>query len=247
MLRISPILLLLAIVALVRHDACLANFDGFNVDSATFASQYTGIDIFDANTETFGAQWDFTGGSSTSSLSNSGATLVVNNNGNNGWLQQDSGSSPWEGGTGSWSLEVRAKLTDNSADNDGFTIWTDLNGENQIVWIQDDSVNLLDGTELLGGIDNTDGFHDFRVAYDDTLGSYHVWRDGTFVTAPGGIAARTSSSDTRVIVGDCCTGIGNPIDQWEIDYVRYDMNGAFSPTDINTLTLQVNSQGVEQR
>lgn len=231
------------LLGIVLAGTAGAGFDGFNVDSSSFAHEFLGTDIFNANTLLFGDDWNLAGGASTSSLSNDGTTLVANNDANNGWLEQNTGASPWEVGVGSWSLEVRAKLTDTNGNDDGLTIWTDLNAENHVIWIQDDSINLLDGTELLGGIDNTDGFHDFRVAYDADAGSYHVWRDGVFATTPGGLKARAPAGDPRLIIGDCCTGIGNPVDQWEIDYVRYDMNGAFSPADVNTLTLQINMLG----
>jgi hypothetical protein len=217
----------IAVVVLLAGRAD-AGFDGFDVDSSTFANKYNGNDIF--NGTAFNNQWEMSGGGTELDFSLNGTNMVHTETTANGWIQHDDGTTPWELGSGSWTVEVNAKLNDTNPDlNDGFVVWTDLNGDNQIVWLQGDSINLLDGTELVGGIDNTDAFHTFRVAFDSSESTYHVFRDAVQVTPPAGIARRDGTANTRLLVGDCCTGIGNPIDQYEVAYIRYDMSGAFSP------------------
>ena len=83
-----------------------------------------------------------------------------------------------------------------------------------------------------------------RVAYDadDTTagpdGTYHVWWNNVPITDTG-IARQAATTSTRLIVGDCCTSIGNPVDEFEVGYIRYDMDGAFEPTVIASLELEL--------
>lgn len=228
------------IVAVFPLGAVQGGFDGFNINSSTFDNLYNGNDIWDG--ASFQNLWNQAGGATTASLTTVGTTLQVLNDANNGWLEHDGGSTPWEAGTGSWTLEVSAKLTDTGAANDNFVLWTALGGQRLIINIQDDGVLYnTDGASLASGVDNTDVFHTFRIAYDSSATTFHVWRDDVALTGAGGVAPTTGTSNTRLIVGDCCTSIGNPIDQFEIDYVRYDMDGAFSPVaDAGAVSLNIN-------
>ena len=215
------------------------------LDSSNFDNQYNGNEIW--NGATFVNQWAQNGGATAASLSLNGTNLIQDNDDNNGWVEHDNDSTPWELGTGSYTLEVTGVLNDtDGAEEDGFVLWTALDGNRQVIWIQDDSINLLDGTELLGGLDNTNGLHTIRVAYDatDTTagadGTYHVWHDGLLITGSG-IARQAGTTSSRLIVGDCCTSIGNPVDQFEIGSIRYDMDDAFEPEFLAQLELQVNT------
>jgi hypothetical protein len=221
------------------------------LDSSNFDNRYNGNEIW--NGTSFVNQWAQAGGATPAALSLNGTNLVQTNDANNGWIQHDDAdSTPWELGSGSFTVEMTAVLNDTNATlNDGFTLWAELGGattgNRQILWIQNDSVNLLDGTELLGGIDNTDTLHTYRLAYDatdtsaDATGTYHVWRDGLLITGSGIARQAAATVDSRLIAGDCCTSLGNPVDQYEIGYIRYDMDGAFEPEFLATLELHVNT------
>ena len=71
---------------------------------------------------------------------------MQDNDANNGWVEHDNDSTPWELGSGSYTVEITTTLNDTDpAENDGFTIWTALGGSRQVIWIQDDSINTLAG------------------------------------------------------------------------------------------------------
>ena len=208
-------------------------------DSSTFANKYNGNDIFDG-TSTIN-QWVLAGGGDPLDMSLNGNNLVWSYTVNNGWLQHDDGTTPWElGAGGSWTVAVKAKITSTRPDPYGrFTIWTDADGagENQILVAGEGGVNMYGyGFDLLA--DNTDGFHEYRIAYDHPNNAYYFYRDGVQVMQSNGIAsglgdgsygARAGTSATRLIFGDCCSNVGGVGGEVEYEYVRYDMGGAYAP------------------
>lgn len=225
--------------------------DGFNVNSSTFANQYNGNQIWDGSA--FQNMWSQAGGATTGALSLNGSALVINNAasglpaGNNGWVQQDSGTSPWELGTGNWTIELSGKVNEATAAADAFVLWGTVGGSRSSITIEQNVVRYGEGgPALLTGVTNNDAYHTYRIAYDATdltasaLGTYHVWRDNVPISGLG-LPRVAGDSNTRLIVGDCCSGIGNPVDPFEVQYVRYDMAGAFSPiADQAEMTLEIN-------
>ena len=225
--------LFISLSLLLANASAFAALDG-TADSNSFASQQNGDQIWDG--ASLQNDWVLNGGHTTAALSLSGSNLVFNADANNGWVEHDNGSTPWETATGKWTLEVSAKLVDNDpAINDGFVLWGERDGNRGVLWIQANSVTDLDGAEIAGGLDNTDGFHTFRVAFDPTDdtaapgGTHHVWRDNVLISGAGVDINLAGGTNNRLIVGDCCTGIGNPVDQFEIEYIRYQPNMALAP------------------
>lgn len=203
-----------------------AALDGM-ADSSSFSNQYNGDQISDG-TNTLN-DWVLNGGNTAAALSLSGSNLVVSADANNGWVEHDNDSTAWESSAGNWTVEVNAKLNDTEVDvNDGFVIWGERDGNRGVLWIQDDSVTDINGNVIVDGVDNTDGFHTFRVAYDATDALHHVWRDGDLLSGAGVDINLAGGTSSRLIIGDCCTGIGNPVDQYELGYVRYQADQALS-------------------
>ena len=236
MTRSSTQNILTAALALSLGMPALAAFDGFNVDSSTFDTQYLGSDIFDGNN--FLGDWDLD--SNTGVLSNyslNGTTLVINQTTNNSWVEQDNDISPWEVGLdGSYTVEISAKSTSGA-----FTLWTDDPAQRSIMQIAPSSTGTLNDVDVFDTNSNADTFHTFRIAYDSQLDTYHYWRDDVALTGAAGIPAQANSGDTRLIIGDCCSSIGGPGLTYEIASVRYDMTGAFSPGPFTGMELQIDS------
>jgi hypothetical protein len=198
--------------------------------SSGFANQYDGNQIWDGTN--FVNQWAQAGGATPASLSLNGTNLVQTNDANNGWVQHDGGTTPWETGTGSFALEVSLKLNDTDLSlNDNIALWMEGQGNRQIIVVTSTAVHAWGGNSLgpvlIDNVNNTDDFHTFRVNFNpnDTSagpeGTYQVLRDGTLISGAG-LARESGQSNSRLIVGDCCTQpLGNPVDQFEIQYVRY--------------------------
>ena len=212
-------------------------------DSSTFDNQYDGNSIWDGAALQNG--WGQNGGHTPAALSLSGSNLVFSPDENNGWIEHDNDATPWELGSGKWTVEVELKLNDNDPNvNDGITLWAERDNNRGVLWIQGNAVSDIDGGEIAGGFDNTDAFHTFRVAFDPTddtaspSGTHHVWRDDILLSGSGVDINLAGGTASRLIVGDCCTGIGNPVDQYEIGYVRYQADMALAPIpEPNSLVL----------
>ncbi len=224
--------LLVVFGALFAANPAFADLDGV-ADSSTFDSQYNGNEIWDG--ADFQNQWGQDGGHTTAALSLSGTDLVFSADANNGWVQHDNDSTPWESAAGKWTVEAKLKLNDTDPDiNDGMVIWGERDANRGVLWIQGDSMTDLNGTEIAGGMDNTDDFHTYRVAFDPTDttaspgGTHHVWRDNALISGDGVDINLAGGNLSRLIVGDCCTGIGNPVDQYEIAYIRYQADMALA-------------------
>ncbi len=221
---------LLLTTSLVTLTAVGANASLSVLSSSAFQNKFNGSDIFDGTNAING--WAGTGSPNDPGLALSGSNVSLNLTGTNGWIQHDNDATPWELGTGSWTVEVRAMVSSNAGAG-GFTIWGALNGERNIMTIRESSV-----TDLAGNVfsvnNNVGEFHDFRLVYDGDDDAYHYFRDGSLITPAGGIDQQAGSGNTRLIIGDCCTGIagetfGGPDTVVELEYVRYDNTGAFSP------------------
>lgn len=203
------------------------------LDSSGFASQYNGNDIFDGTNAANG--WVAAGGATDDNLTLNGSNVISTLTATNGWIQHDNDSTPWENGSGSWTVEVRANISA-SAGSGGFVIWGALNGERDIMTIRENQVTNLAGT-VYSTETNAGGFHDFRLTYDASDDTYHYFRDGLQITPDGGIGQQGGTGSTRLIVGDCCTNVGGstlggPGSSVEFEYIRYDNSGAFSPAGV---------------
>ena len=235
--------------------------------SSSFTNQYNAGDILNSDPHPTAtgsnntvSPWSLAGMGGTATITlNTGSdpdavhfTQTGQNTGN-GWIQQDTGSSPFESFTGSWTLEIRARLGDATTGaartlTNGFVVWTDLLGNNQIVTIDEDRVALYGtnnaGTELVSSTNlNADGnYHTFRIAYEHNATSpaaslFHIFRDGVDLTGGTGVLRRGSAATTRLIAGDCCSGAGgiNAMDV-DVEYVRM-TSGAFRPVPEPAVSL----------
>jgi len=208
------------------------------LSSEAFENKYSGSDIFDGTNAING--WAGAGGNA--GLAQNGSNVSLNLTENNGWIQHDNDATPWESGTGSWSVEVRAMVSANGGAG-GFTIWGALNGERNIMTVRESSV-----TDLAGNVfsvnNNVGEFHDFRLVYDGDDDAYHYFRDGEMITPIGGIGEQAGTGNTRLIIGDCCTSIGGapfggPDTVVELEYIRYDNSGVFAPVPEPTSSVML--------
>jgi hypothetical protein len=87
-------------------------------------------------------------------------------------------------------------------------------------------IGLFWGDTTLGGtMDNTDGFHVFRIAQEEGQDNFRVWRDGVPVGTD--IAAPANVDHKRLVFGDLGSA-ANWKGEVEIDYFRF-IKGAYSP------------------
>ena len=257
-MRISRVALIVAMLVSLTAASRAAE-----LDSAEFDFRYSGADIFDG--QNFQNDWSVGGDANVGELLE-GASIELNERGNivlkqtpdnrNFWIQQDSEESPWEdgvdGGGLSFSLEIRAHLigTEPEGDplNNGFTIWAADGFQRGIGVVQEDSMQSFGRPgEILDERANDDGFHTYRLNYDADEDLYFMYRDGELVG--DGFFAQAPTGNNRLIVGDCCTDANDltpfVFEELEIEYVRYDVDGAFDPVPIDdTLAGDFNANGV---
>ncbi|MDA7643252.1 hypothetical protein N8665_02995, partial [Akkermansiaceae bacterium] len=208
-------------------------------DSALFEVTESGSEIFDG-TELLG-DWVNTGGVLDFTLN--GNVLTLGTTDTNGWIEHDSGATPWElgvAGGGSWTAEIRVRISNDFGN--GIVIWAANGAQRAVMLIDDISVSILNG-ELLDGNDNTDGFHTFRVAFDAIEGVYFFWRDGVALNDVG-LPAQGATGNNRLIVGDCCSSV--PMTTVDLEYVRYDTTGAWSPSGSPSAPPEIIGVDVDQ-
>ena len=233
------------------------------LDSAEFDFKYSASDIFDG--ANFLNDWSVAGDTNAGDLLD-GASIEINERNNivmkqtpdnrNFWLQQDTEDSPWEdgvdGGEISWTVEVRAHLIGTELENDevnnGFMIWGADGLQRGIATIQEDSIQSFGRPgEILDEQDNDDGFHTYRMTYDADEDLYFMYRDG-ILTGEDGFAAQAFTGNNRLIVGDCCTNANDLtpfiFEELEIEYIRYDLDGAFAPAANEAIVGDFDDSGV---
>ena len=197
-------------------------------DASAFSQYYLGNEIWDGAAYANG--WDGAGasGGTTADYSLNGTNLLINQTTNNGWLQLNNGISAWEAmaATDSWTIEARIHV---ASVGGAASIWGAQVGAGAgIITANDNGVSAGAGTTIgLDTTDNTAGFHNFRIAYDQPNNVYNVWRDGALLTDTQGATLNTGL--TRLIVGDCCSSTGGVGSIYEIEYAAYDVTGAFAP------------------
>jgi len=195
------------------------------LDSGGFELVAGPSDIYDGDALVNG--WVNAGGDVNFELNDGHLSLI--SAANNGWLQHDNDESVWEKGVadgGSWTAEISIRLAND--EGNGLVIWGANGAERNILQVNTHSTTTLTGT-VLDENDNTDAFHTFRLAFEARDGLYYVWRDGALLT-PDGIAKQAGTGANRFIVGDCCSGI--PMSTVDLEYIRYDTTGAYSPPAI---------------
>ncbi len=140
--------------------------------------------------------------------------------------------------SGDFTLEVSVKLIEGSQANPdfdlgGFSIFVNPPGMDSLkLNINEDSITTGFGeNETLVG-SNTDGFHQFRVAYVESDEMYWVWKDGVLILGtsinPGGGFSGDQASvfmGGGLFLGDYSADISG---DWEVDYIRLN-NTAVSP------------------
>ena len=198
------------------------------MDSVHFEYTAAPEEIFDGNALV--NQWANAGGTTEFELHEDYLTLVSADN--NGWIQHDTDSTPWETGVAdgeSWTVEIRARI--HPDEGNGITLWGANGQERNIIQINGNNTQILGGA-VLSESDNTNGFHTFRMAYESGANEYLVWRDGMLISTES-MSAQAATDQNRLIIGDCCSGIN--MSKIDLAYIRYDTNGAFSPPKISQL------------
>jgi len=199
-------------------------------DSSAFANRFNGSDIWNG---AWTNGW-FQNGTATRTLENgddlrftasgSGATL-------SGEGEDGTGGINWSDGYGKdWTFEVRLRVR---AATNGVALWAG-EGENKpltCLTIYNDRTASLAG-RFTNTVANSDGlYHVFRVAYRAATDTYHAWRDGEPLAAPEGAAADIASNANAewFFIGDYTSGTFGDNFDITLDYVRYDLTGAFAP------------------
>jgi sialidase-1 len=200
-------------------------------ESSAFASRFNGDAIWSGSAWTNG--WA-EGGAGAETLEN-GDDFRFTASGSGEYVFGESedglGSLSWSDGYGSdWTLEVRLRVR--SAAN-GLALWAG-EGENKpltCVTIYGDRTTSYSG-RFTNTVSNGDGlYHVFRVAYRAGADTYYAWRDGALLTAPEGAAADIASNGNAewLFLGDYTSAAFGDSFDVTIDYVRYDLTGAFAP------------------
>lgn len=127
----------------------------------------------------------------------------------------------------SFTVELSTKVTEGKGAVPGLHLILD-NGEQRLYFnIAPDHAAAGTGNAeggLFGeGLDNSDDFHVFRLAFDAVADAYTLWRDGERI---GFDLQTASSSGAGISFGDATSsGFGAA----EIDYIRWDPTGAYAP------------------
>jgi hypothetical protein len=193
--------------------------------SSSFDTKFDGNEIWDTR---FRNQWADGGNApSTSLVDGSPMDLRVRLVGSGASWIEGTGAGWDEGNDGNWTFETRLKFDANPS---GYVLWLGTDRHQILVEIYGDRTQDFGGDSFNVSHNNLDGqFHTFRVAHDAEGERYHVWRDGESLTGDLGVGYDTGTTDSRLILGDYTRGsFGNNYDV-VIEYVRFDLDGAFLP------------------
>ncbi|MCA9135134.1 MAG: FG-GAP repeat protein [Planctomycetales bacterium] len=139
-----------------------------------------------------------------------------------------------------YTIEARVKIIDDGTtegSRGSFTLATSADGtvSNSLLNIGRDSVGWGTSTTPLVTVDNTDGFHNYRlVQMPGRADQYYVWRDDVLLN-PGGTPLASGvdfQNAPRLVFGDGGTAYAGTS---EVDYIRFTkgtsfIGGAFGPT-----------------
>jgi len=199
-------------------------------DSQDFAHQFNGSEIWNSS---FINGWSEDNGSgvtkslngSVLSYNHSLSTIasVLNGTGSSA----DGLNTNWAtANDGDWSCEF--KLRFNAIPN-GFALWFGTGSQRIIVEIFADRTQDTAANSFNVAHNNNDGaYHRFRIAHDSANALYYVWRDGALLN-PAGAGYDAPASDNRLLLGDYTKNSFGDYFDVDIDWVRYDQSGAFTP------------------
>jgi len=243
-MRSTTVSVLLVVVGLlVTTTLSQASLTG-NLDSAQFAYKYEA----NANTpdiEDTASGWTV-GGNVTASVSDGALHYATSNTDSLIYCASTfvNNITP----STSYTVELRAKVTASGGAqpgigvnlaNDATFAWLSI-GADGLQWEQDNVAN-----DTFISVDNASDFHVFRVAFDSTAGKFQIWRDGTLVGQDftTGIAL---TGYKRLIIGD---GSSDGSGTADIDYIRWDMTGAYAPVPepISMLLLAVGALFIRRK
>ncbi|MGB1260461.1 MAG: PEP-CTERM sorting domain-containing protein [Akkermansiaceae bacterium] len=220
-MRITHTITALAVTTMACNAAVTA------LDSNSFDNKYIGTDIY--NGSTMVGEW---GQQDDAGLSLNGSNLVMENVSANAWIQLGSGSAWATAVDNSWTIEFSMRVIDDSSPDSQTALWLDGGvgaGQRQIILVGENDITQFTGGASHGAGDNTTGFQTIRVAYDHTDGNYYIYRNGVLSNSSPSTTHEGNETGTRLIIGDCCSSMGSAASDVEIEYVRFDGDGAFSP------------------
>jgi hypothetical protein len=129
--------------------------------------------------------------------------------------------------TDGWTVETRLQIVSSAGSRGAFNF---VGGNGSTVKEADLGIGATGqnwdawGSVAVGGtVDNTNGFHTFRVALLPGSDTYNIWRDGTLLNPTP--LTNAGFNDVNMYFGD--SG-GSFAGSWKMDYVRYTA-GAFAP------------------
>ena len=134
--------------------------------------------------------------------------------------------------TDSWTVEVRTRIlgkeSTRAGEQGGLNVWASgfettatgymLIDTDAVHWGNNNAVRLAEG------MDNTDGFHTFRMSYDASAERFHIWRDSELI-GDSLEASNVVLALDWLLVGDSSSSFSV---QAEVDTVRW-IRGVFPP------------------
>ncbi|NLX22529.1 MAG: PEP-CTERM sorting domain-containing protein [Phycisphaerae bacterium] len=129
----------------------------------------------------------------------------------------------------SYTVEFRSRTLTSSGMYPGLGAMFSNNGSS-IAWfaVGTDQVMEAYSQQTYTNMDNLSDFHTYRVAYEADTGYYNLWRDSQRLTAPSTPLGLSGNYGTIFQFGTLSPSSPGSS---EIDYLRWDVTGAYAPTD----------------
>ena len=136
-------------------------------------------------------------------------------------------------GTDGYTIDIRAKITPPEGTYGAFGLLAGgQDGANTVdAWMnvsaggQSWKAAAGGGSVGTGSVDNTDGFHDFRLAFDPVTQKFSAWRDGYLLNDNLGDCYAHPAGYNRLLIGDCADWLNGTT---EFGHIRF-TEGAFAP------------------
>ena len=140
---------------------------------------------------------------------------------------KDGGITTWDtGNAGDWTWETRMRVNNNE---NGVIIWLGTGTHRIFVEIYNDHTQDTGAQSFNVTHANDDGqYHTWRVAHDSVNDRYHAWRDNELLTDIVGAVYDSASTDDKMFIGDYTSGAFGDNYDIDIDYISYDMTGAYA-------------------
>ncbi len=174
------------------------------------------------------------------SLEVSGGLLRIDTVGVGGGhdVRQPTGTSAWAtevDDTTSYTFETRLRVTDQGGSSPGFSVWlgNGVAAETAVLQVRTNELMWGTNTQSLDTNDNSGDLVTVRIAFDAGTGLSTVYRDGVEVGTGLG-STEIQSANNWVILADF--GGANEVAA-EVDYVRWDATGAFTPAAKDSSTF----------